>query len=796
MAARGAINRHTLGIAGALCAVLCAGTASPRVATAGASASGGESFRFAVVGDTQPATRIRFGQYPKVLGEIINGINALDPDFVVNVGDTMWGGCSNESSLLMQIEQFYAQMRELKAPLYIAFGNHDMDSKNAATVLQKKYGYLYKSFDYKGAHFVLLNTYLPGAWGRLGDDQLRWLEEDLSQNSTKRPIFVFMHLPLFTHGNWDEYRDPEEKKTLHSLFVRYGVSGVFGGHYHLYHCEQRDGVRYYTTGGGGGRLILVPGKGFHHFLLVTVSNGDVKVDLHRVPFVELGLHGWMELQHYSYIDEPMVTSWARDIDLLRCIHPRKDLDNTEERIFMEGFGFHGAGNYTKALECYERVLCLKKDHPGALNNKAMIDYYRGGTQRALRVFESLVAAEPGMERIRFNLAVVQAESGNPGKGLHTVSEGLMRSPRSALLRTGAGFMHAHLGKNHDAEREFREALKIEADFPLAREGLVRCYLKNGLCDAAFAECKGMIERCNDTLSWLLMGEVYLSRASYSKVADSYRRALRFGDISAGSYNNLGVACFKMGDIARARDAFRKALAVDPMLVQAKFNLAMTIISDWRTVGYDDAWSNTEAKPVEAAIALLNELDTDAVDSFTRARALNNLGVIYLTSNYFAAEIVFYYFARALASDPALSVAYANRGSLYWETDQIGLSGLEFIKALKLDPDNSKVRCNLAMLLLLENKVEEAIAMYQEILAKNPRAYEALNGLGDAYMVKHNLLPGDSRYLTMCNEAWKESYALNPSQPAVKYRLESFMAGKGRTGEVAPCDSSPVDRGEP
>ena len=59
------------------------------------------------------------------------------------------------------------------------------------------------SFDALGAHFIALTNVLDlraGGLGRLGEEQIDWLEKDLRGRSASTPLIIFTHMPL-----WDLY---------------------------------------------------------------------------------------------------------------------------------------------------------------------------------------------------------------------------------------------------------------------------------------------------------------------------------------------------------------------------------------------------------------------------------------------------------------------------------------------------------------------------------------------------------------------------------------------------------------
>ncbi|HEY9777850.1 MAG TPA: metallophosphoesterase [Planktothrix sp.] len=89
------------------------------------------------------------------------------------------------------------------------------------------------SFDYGDAHWLILdgNKYLN--WG---DDELKsWVRADL-QGSSRSWKFVVVHQPGF--NNDIKYRNHQHLRLLAPTFEQCGVSFVFSGHCHYYHCSK------------------------------------------------------------------------------------------------------------------------------------------------------------------------------------------------------------------------------------------------------------------------------------------------------------------------------------------------------------------------------------------------------------------------------------------------------------------------------------------------------------------------------------------------------------------------------
>ncbi len=108
----------------------------------------------------------------------------------------------------------------------------------------------YWSFDYGPAHFVIVDQYAgPEQDGNLTDDQLIWIESDLS--STSKPWkFICLHEPGYSAGG-GHANSTDVQDNLQPLCEAYGVDIVFAGHNHYYARAEINGVQHITTGGGG-----------------------------------------------------------------------------------------------------------------------------------------------------------------------------------------------------------------------------------------------------------------------------------------------------------------------------------------------------------------------------------------------------------------------------------------------------------------------------------------------------------------------------------------------------------------
>ena len=178
---------------------------------------------------------------------VIRDLNARDLAFVVNVGDLVHPVPAIPDLYAAAAARFHEQVDELKHPLYLTPGNHDVGDKPndwapAARVHEdylalwdEHFGTQYQSFDHDGCHFIIINAQIVNSGFAAEAEQRAWLEADLAANGTKR-IFLHSHYPPYfskpdEEENYDNIGEPGRTWML-NLMEEYGVEALFIGHVH------------------------------------------------------------------------------------------------------------------------------------------------------------------------------------------------------------------------------------------------------------------------------------------------------------------------------------------------------------------------------------------------------------------------------------------------------------------------------------------------------------------------------------------------------------------------------------
>jgi 3',5'-cyclic-AMP phosphodiesterase len=190
---------------------------------------------------------------PDTLGtmrEAIAKIKALPvkPAFAIHTGDITHLTKPDEFDTADQV------LKDLNLPIFYTPGEHDtLDEGNGKVFLDRygkgTWGTGWRSFDASGVHFIgLVNTVGLNAdgQGRLGAEQIAWIEKDVANLSSSTPVVVYAHMPLFdAYVPWG-WGTVDAQPALAPL-RRFGSVTVLNGHIHQVITKTEGNITFHTT---------------------------------------------------------------------------------------------------------------------------------------------------------------------------------------------------------------------------------------------------------------------------------------------------------------------------------------------------------------------------------------------------------------------------------------------------------------------------------------------------------------------------------------------------------------------
>jgi 3',5'-cyclic AMP phosphodiesterase CpdA len=193
-------------------------------------------------------------------------VNQMKPDFIVHGGDLVFDAAAVPELRAKQVYTLFEDTsKRLAAPVHYVIGNHDVCGTGSGTrygkaMFEDRIGKRYYSFAHKGWKFIALDSIHTadapnGFIGKIDDEQLSWLKNELAATPKTQPLVVMTHIPLAT--SFLQFSDlpvtPEmlvvtnSRDVLNVLFP-YNLKAVLQGHTHIRETVMYSGCQFITSG--------------------------------------------------------------------------------------------------------------------------------------------------------------------------------------------------------------------------------------------------------------------------------------------------------------------------------------------------------------------------------------------------------------------------------------------------------------------------------------------------------------------------------------------------------------------
>jgi len=247
-----------------------------------------------------------------------------------------------------------------------------------------------------------------------------------------------------------------------------------------------------------------------------------------------------------------------------------------EQLEQVADGFLRRGNYEMAFINLNKSLNLDPENLDVRVKKGDLLVHKGLDEQALAEFITVLEKDP-------NHAIANGSAGAVYFRAGLYKEALVHLEKSVKLNPMLWKSHNYLGILNDKNGNYNKAAD---NFATALD----------------------LHQGNDTAEiYNNLGVVHIARKQYGMAVNSFRRALKNGDVSSRTYNNLGLALTRMGRLEEALESFKYAGGES----KANNNLGYVLLSD-----------NQPDKAVpyfERAIELSPQFYVKAADNLKRAR---------------------------------------------------------------------------------------------------------------------------------------------------------------------------------
>jgi tetratricopeptide (TPR) repeat protein len=356
---------------------------------------------------------------------------------------------------------------------------------------------------------------------------------------------------------------------------------------------------------------------------------------------------------------------------------------------------------------YVKALCVLADFPTA---KPVIDEY--------------VERKPNQAEALNLKGVVYRGLGRYAEAEPMLSRAVALNPHSYDSRYNLGFVLAKLGKAKEARGQLEQALQLNPASSEARFQLMSVLRTLGEEQKAGEELRSFQHQKQETVNEDVAGvkanqaNEFMRNGEVQRAVDLYREAIADDPKNARTYYNLALALDRLGDVPAEREALEKAAALNASLSAVHNQLGFLSLQSGR---------DTEA---EEQFKLAISLDPQY------SEAQNNLGVLYgrLGKTKEAEQL----FREATENNPQYAQAFVNLGLILASESRLSEADHALQSAVQIKPDDTKALTGRAMVMSRLNRQSEALDLFRKIVALDPKSPEAHLNLGIGLADQFNL----------------------------------------------------------
>jgi tetratricopeptide (TPR) repeat protein len=210
----------------------------------------------------------------------------------------------------------------------------------------------------------------------------------------------------------------------------------------------------------------------------------------------------------------------------------------------------------------------------------------------IAIWERNVEARPNNVRARVNLGNGYNELGLTARAIEQFREALKLNPNFAAAHNNLGAALLSQQKFEEAEKHFREAIRIQSAMPKESKNLANAHYNRGRAlvelkreTEAIAEFRAAVQRNPEfALAYDALGVLLEKRGQHRMAAELLARATQLEPKKAEFHHHHGIARAKLGELPAALAAYREALRLKPDFIEARVNLGLALHEN----GDDDA----------------------------------------------------------------------------------------------------------------------------------------------------------------------------------------------------------------
>jgi len=244
-----------------------------------------------------------------------------------------------------------------------------------------------------------------------------------------------------------------------------------------------------------------------------------------------------------------------------------------------GIDNHWQGKFQEARAFYEDSLRADPDFTAAMASLGMIQFENFDQEKGKQLLSQAVEKVSELtDKERYGILAFHARAveNDLEKAIRYYRALLALYPDDGPAHNNLGWFYFQMGRYPESADEYHEAIRIDPAFLLTYDGLNRIYLYHILdIEAAIDLCNRQL-RYDDRQFWAYdnLGWAYLGKGEYENAREAFMKALGVNPNSTLEMYRLGHSQRLAEDYAAALETFQKILSLDPSAYPAHYLIGL------------------------------------------------------------------------------------------------------------------------------------------------------------------------------------------------------------------------------
>jgi tetratricopeptide (TPR) repeat protein len=264
-----------------------------------------------------------------------------------------------------------------------------------------------------------------------------------------------------------------------------------------------------------------------------------------------------------------------------CLHGQTR--QSPQDLLKEAVTFHEQGRLQDAVRDYSLFLDMYPDAAQVRSNLGAALVASGKYDQAITQYKLALNTKPD-PGVRLNLALAyykSAQFADAARELKTVRDADPQSAKAVLLLADC---YLHLGQNRDAIDLLTPLRKSTPEDMGVAYLLGTALLRDGRLGEGQVVIDQLMAKGNSAELQLLMGTTAFTAGDFPRAVADLQKSVELNPKLSDAWSYYGLALFATGEVTRSREAFLKALALDPNDFQSNLNIGLSMRLDKR---YDE-----------------------------------------------------------------------------------------------------------------------------------------------------------------------------------------------------------------